>query len=385
MSLLTSIRITLRSFWKASLLLAILFFGFSALAGWASFSFVPSIISFIFGVIGFFDDSSVKRKLIKQIGNQVPDEAKSAISQLNTEGYLHRNWLFLRDGALARKDFTGVNLSGADLRAINNNVTDLEKVNFTRANLSGANLTKANLKNAILDHTDLENANLTDVQLQKAQFSGTNLCGANLTNANLQGAIFVNVICDGKTVLPNGEKWKSGVNWAVWGVRDETPTYLKDRILKKDDVTTVSPSDLNILTEILRYLGNNRFSYIVSCVQTGNVSYTSYQNTIQKYQDLRDIPEKRFRNPALENLFANFDRNLERFLDQFHSSERFDGSFYVPKYKRDDYAEYGTPKYDRLYDSHETTKNMSSEIVEQFNDLLNELRDIVPDNYNFPS
>lgn len=388
MSLLTSIRIFLRSFWKAIILLEILLLGFSALAGLASFSLVSGIISFLFSIFGAFDDSSVKRKLIKQISNQVPDEAKSAISQLNSEGYLHPNWLFLRVGALRGGKFEKVNLSGADLRATDKNhhirVTNLEKVNFTLANLSGANLTKANLKNAILDHTDLENANLTDAQLQKAWFSGTNLCGANLTNANLYGAIFVNVICDGKTVLPNGEKWKSGVNWAVWSVQDDTPVYMR-KLFQHNSKNKIGDADLKILDKIWMCIKSDNFEYILDNIFKGSIQITIYDDHIERYQQLRAMPENQFRNQSLENAFKQFDIHLQEFMNLFSDAFSLDRSFYSASYKRNDYTDYGTERFNNLQNKYYQVQNKIPVLRAEYVDLIALVREIVPDNYNLPT
>mgnify|MGYP005849583885 CR=1 FL=1 len=334
--------------------------------GWASFSLVSGIITFIFGMIGFFNDSAVQQKLIKQVRNQVPDEAKSAISQLNTEGYLHLNWLFLRVGALAGKDFTGVNLSGADLRATDKNnhtrVTNLERANFTRANLSGANLTKANLRNAILDHTDLENAHLIDVQLQNSRLSGTNLCGANLTNANLLGAIFVNVICDEKTVLPNGGKWKTGVNWAVWGVRDETPAYIR-KVFQHNSKNQIGDADLKILDNIWVCIKSDNFEFILDNISKGSIQTNVYDNYIEHYQQLRAMPENQFRNQDLADAFKKFDTHL----------------------KRKDYMDIHTEKYQNMENNYRQVKDKIPVLRAEYLKLITSIREIVPDNYTLPS
>lgn len=79
------------------------------------------------------------------------------------------------------RDFTGINLTGADL---------------TEANLSGVNLTAAtlsqtNLQKAEFSYAKLEDANLSGTNLIKACLSRANLSGANLNGANLNGAYLV--------------------------------------------------------------------------------------------------------------------------------------------------------------------------------------------------
>lgn len=77
-------------------------------------------------------------------------------------------------------DLSGINLSGADLTEAN-----LRGVNLAGANLSNANLTRANLNYSNLTNTDLSGANLTEALLECAELDGTNMRGANLLNAQI--------------------------------------------------------------------------------------------------------------------------------------------------------------------------------------------------------
>ncbi len=109
-----------------------------------------------------------------------------------------------RDCTLARADFRGTSLKGAQLTR-----ADLTGVNFgpikfdtpeghgvrmQRANLSGAslkfcNLRDCDLRDSILMGIDLSNTNLTGCDLRRADLTGANLSGSNLEDALTQGAI----------------------------------------------------------------------------------------------------------------------------------------------------------------------------------------------------
>jgi uncharacterized protein YjbI with pentapeptide repeats/outer membrane protein assembly factor BamB len=72
-------------------------------------------------------------------------------------------------------DLTGANLTGASLLL---------------ADLAGANLTEANLTNASFDSADLSGANLTKANLSDVWLGSTNSTGANFTGASGVGAYF---------------------------------------------------------------------------------------------------------------------------------------------------------------------------------------------------
>ena len=100
----------------------------------------------------------------------------------------------LRDRyAAGERNFSGINLSFADLSEI-----DLQGADLSRAVLIGANLERANLAFATLYAANLEHANLTNAsffyanlrqaKLDNANLTRADLRSANLTDANLTGA-----------------------------------------------------------------------------------------------------------------------------------------------------------------------------------------------------
>ncbi len=100
------------------------------------------------------------------------------------------------------RDFTGINLSGANLSkqdlssGVNLSESELSQTNLTQADLTKGNLVRARLHQAILyeanlSQTNLYEANLTAANLYLANLTAANLYGANLTAANLNGANLV--------------------------------------------------------------------------------------------------------------------------------------------------------------------------------------------------
>lgn len=90
-------------------------------------------------------------------------------------------------------NFSGVDLSGAQLNHANLAGADLSGADLTNANLRQANLTGANLSGAKLIRANLPGANLSSADLTNADLSGSNLIRANVTgatttNTNLTGA-----------------------------------------------------------------------------------------------------------------------------------------------------------------------------------------------------
>lgn len=104
-----------------------------------------------------------------------------------------------------RRDFSGINmtnadLSGANLAGVKLDKANLQGTNFSGADLTEADLTSADLQNANLTHAILRYANLKGCDLQQAilqevdwyqvNLSWANLAHQALNEANLQGVNF---------------------------------------------------------------------------------------------------------------------------------------------------------------------------------------------------
>ena len=98
-------------------------------------------------------------------------------------------------------DFTGQNLTNAQLANENLAGAILRDVDLSRANLAGADLTNA--------------ANLTGANLNGADLSKANLQGADLTNANMNSATLKRARLMGATlhgaIMPDGTEWRPGL------------------------------------------------------------------------------------------------------------------------------------------------------------------------------
>jgi hypothetical protein len=97
-----------------------------------------------------------------------------------------------QDMSFPRVDWSGCNFSG-----INLSHADLHDSNLTGINLSGADLQNAGLGSVIF-----KNANLAFANLSHADLGNADLIGANLTNADLTGAVLAgaNLHCIGNPV-----------------------------------------------------------------------------------------------------------------------------------------------------------------------------------------
>lgn len=102
----------------------------------------------------------------------------------------------LKDGRYLRSKFVETNFSGADLRRTKFIEADAHGAIFDKARLNGADLTNANLAGA-----SFKGANLTDTAFYGANMTGVDFTGAKihdaiLTGANLAGARWI----DGETI-----------------------------------------------------------------------------------------------------------------------------------------------------------------------------------------
>lgn len=97
--------------------------------------------------------------------------------------------------AQGEKDFSRLQLAGAELSGLTLAGANLRGTNLQGANLHGANLSRcrldgANLRGARLTMTNLRRANLQKCNLSLSSLVWSDLTGANLQGANLQNTIF---------------------------------------------------------------------------------------------------------------------------------------------------------------------------------------------------
>ncbi|MBW4532885.1 MAG: pentapeptide repeat-containing protein [Pleurocapsa minor HA4230-MV1] len=114
----------------------------------------------------------------------------------------------LKRYAAGERDFTGVDLSGANLMEV-----ALEDIIFENAILRGTKFKWSLLDRAIFRNANLENANFMLAHLEGADFRGANLRNCiivetTLIRANFKGAIGAGYVPAGgytyKTILPDG-------------------------------------------------------------------------------------------------------------------------------------------------------------------------------------
>jgi len=112
----------------------------------------------------------------------------------------------VRQYAAGEREFSGIDLPGADLRGSLLGLIQLQGANLKGANLLGAYLRGANLKEINLSGADLSGANLRDADLSGAdlvgtKFLGANLRGADLRQAQLEGTFLSGAVYDQTTQL----------------------------------------------------------------------------------------------------------------------------------------------------------------------------------------
>lgn len=112
-------------------------------------------------------------------------ERREELEFLLAGGY--RNWtgMDLTGADLSNLDLRGVNLSDAWLESAN-----LENSNLSRATLKGAVLAHANLAGTLLIRADLSNANLGSARIDRTVFDQATLDKAVLMRAQISGATF---------------------------------------------------------------------------------------------------------------------------------------------------------------------------------------------------
>lgn len=97
-------------------------------------------------------------------------------------------WACLNDADLRRTSLNEADLSAADLRKACLGNAHLRRANLTEANLGGIDLNAATLVGANLVGVYLQEADLRWANLSRANLHATNLLGADLSNADLGGA-----------------------------------------------------------------------------------------------------------------------------------------------------------------------------------------------------
>jgi uncharacterized protein YjbI with pentapeptide repeats len=96
----------------------------------------------------------------------------------------------LRSANLTHTDFRGAYLVNANLKGAQLRGAYLSSADLSGAALDGARIHGAHLRRTLLINTDLSGANLSDADLNGALLRAANLCGTCLRRANLCGAEF---------------------------------------------------------------------------------------------------------------------------------------------------------------------------------------------------
>ncbi|APR77367.1 Pentapeptide repeat family protein [Minicystis rosea] len=107
--------------------------------------------------------------------------------------------------SLARRDFTGANLSGVKLAGV-----DLAGAFLEAADLSGCDLSAANLEGAVLAKANLRDAKLTNTRMKGANLGGAQLAGALLDEVDFSDGILSRAEIAGARITRSN---LAGVDW----------------------------------------------------------------------------------------------------------------------------------------------------------------------------
>jgi uncharacterized protein YjbI with pentapeptide repeats len=156
-----------------------------------------------------------EEELLEQYGAGVRDFTGINLSEANLRG-ANLSGANFSQANLSLVNFSGANLTGVNFSQAKLNVTRLSAANlagsnFNNASLNVANLIRADLSRALLikaslirteliradlSRSDLREANLTGADLREAKLRQANLRRANLSEANLRGSSMTGANCE---------------------------------------------------------------------------------------------------------------------------------------------------------------------------------------------
>lgn len=145
----------------------------------------------------------------------------------------------LHGASLQKAALMGANLQAAILIEAN-----LQGAMLLEANLQGADLGEASLRKAHLKHTNLRNVDLRLANLQDAVLTQTDLQGANLDEASLRDAHDINTaVFDTQTTLPNGERWRTGYDLAMFTDADHPKFWEPTWVIENRELLAFDTDD----------------------------------------------------------------------------------------------------------------------------------------------
>jgi uncharacterized protein YjbI with pentapeptide repeats len=182
-----------------------------------------------------------------------------------------------RTFAGGERDFSRIDLAGADLHH-----WQLNQIVLWGANLARVNFAKARLRYAILTDACLENANLTQADLRGADLRGAVLTGARLQKTLLDGAVYSHDTQFPAGFLPE----RAGMVWLGPGV--VLPTQdLRHRDFSGADLTAANLSGA-LLTQICLFGAGLRLANLLSALMGhSDLRYTDFHQATLMDADLR--------------------------------------------------------------------------------------------------
>ena len=151
--------------------------------------------------------------------------------------------------------------SQADLRQATLAHADLQRVDFSFANLADADLRGADLRRAFLFQADLRRADLREANLSFADLTEADLGGTDLRGARLDGAAIRDTRLEGANL--SGCR-VYGV--AVWDIRTDEQTEQTNLIVTPDDQAVVTVDSLEVAQFIYLMLHNRNVRQVIDTI-----------------------------------------------------------------------------------------------------------------------
>jgi uncharacterized protein YjbI with pentapeptide repeats/very-short-patch-repair endonuclease len=223
----------------------------------------------------------------------------------------------LKRYATGERDFSNVDLIGANLIRANLNGANLNgaKLNYTKlnyANLIGANLSVANLSEAYLIDANLKASDLFQANLSQANLISSILIGANLIDANMIGANLFDANMIGANLsganLSGASLNKVNLSGANLSRANLNGANLSEANLSGADLSEANLSGANLM-------GANLFE---TDLTNTNLSEASLYGTILAYEKISEELEQENQDlkEKLSLLETQFEKLVEREVEK---------------------------------------------------------------------
>ncbi len=222
----------------------------------------------------------------------------------------HLDQANLEDAILIKANLEHADLSIALLRGANLSRANLQEVRLIEANLHGANLIEANLTKADLSlsnllETNLSGAILVSTSLFKADLLYANLSGADLSNADLTQAILVATNID-KARISGSTVYGASV-WDLKGAFEEQ----KDLVITSYSAPVITVDNIKIAQFIYLILSNEEIRDVINTLTSKSVLILG-RFALPERKAILDALRNKLREYDLLPIVFDFDRPTDK-------------------------------------------------------------------------